>query len=121
MRTVSRLRLLCFLLFTSLLMCCPFRYLLPCRIYFRPNKVYYHLRYVLKFIQTATTSFIIYFGGPGGICARVQDVFLFTSYSNNLCHARQKKTDVIPIHSIENTISIPHTTWYTYSSDDSDI
>ena len=36
MRTVRRLRLRCFLLFTSLLMCCPLIYLLPCRIYFRP-------------------------------------------------------------------------------------
>jgi len=38
MRTVSRLRLLYFLLFTSLLMCCPFCYLLPCRNLVTPIK-----------------------------------------------------------------------------------
>ena len=40
MRNVSRLRLLCFLLFTSLLMCCPLCYSLPCRNYAPPSKAF---------------------------------------------------------------------------------
>ena len=42
MRNFRHLHLLCFLLFTSLLMCCPLCYSLPCRNYFSPikNKLY---------------------------------------------------------------------------------
>jgi len=35
-----------------------------------------------KTIDIKTYFIKVYFGGPGGICIRVQNTFLFASYSN---------------------------------------
>jgi len=77
MRTVSRLRLLFFLLFTSLLMCCPLCYLLPCRNYSPPSEAH-PLEPIKWFLSSNTCTS----GGGGGICIPVQNTFYFTSYSN---------------------------------------
>ena len=55
MRNVSRLRLLYFLLFTSLLMCCPLCYSLPCRNYAPPSKI----NYIIVF---SATTYTFHFG-----------------------------------------------------------
>ena len=92
MRTVRRLRLRYFLLFTSLLMCCPLCYSLPCRNHDWPIKsIIHYLRitpssfgFLFKSV-THNTQWPLdnAFGGPGGSRTHVQNTFLFASYSNN--------------------------------------
>ena len=91
MRTVRRLRLRYFLLFTSLLMCCPLCYSLPCRNHDWPIKsIIHYLRitpssfgFLFKSV-THNTQWPLdnAFGGPGGSRTHVQNTFLFASYSN---------------------------------------
>ena len=78
MRTVSRLRLLFFLLFTSLLMCCPLCYLLPCRNYAPPSEAH-PLEPIKWFLSSNTYAS----GGGGENRTPVQNTFLFASYSNS--------------------------------------
>ena len=86
MRNVSRLRLLYFLLFTSLLMCCPLCYSLPCRNYAPPSKAFL-ISSILVAINPLSTfsdpaSSLEYFWWRCGIRTPVQNLFLFASYSN---------------------------------------
>ena len=87
MRTVRRLRLRYFLLFTSLLMCCPLCYSLPCRNQSPPSKAHISRYYFTTIICTIALfqvrSDVCAFGGGGENRTPVQDLFHFTSYSNN--------------------------------------
>ncbi len=79
MRNVSRLRLLYFLLFTSLLMCCPLCYSLPCRNYAPPSKAH-HL--YLKFISKPTHSMLLVEVGGFAPPSRTLFSLLHTAITN---------------------------------------
>ena len=86
-RNAHHLRLVWFLLLTVSLPCCPLQYLLPCRNQSPPSKAHISRYYFTTIICTIALfqvrSDVCAFGGSGENRTPVQDLFHFTSYSNN--------------------------------------
>ena len=92
MRTVRRLRLRFLRLrpgipnpWASALPCCPLCYSLPCRNQCQAHYKTHWLSSITTFTEAwRLRSCNVLYGGPGGSRTRVQNTFLFASYSNNL-------------------------------------
>ena len=88
MRTVSRLRLLYFLLFTSLLMCCPLCYSLPCRNHGRPI-----IKYTSQYIDGPYIFTIPFFGWSKGSLPRLS---ILSNTSQEMYSIKHTRTTIAP-------------------------